>query len=353
MLLKCLLPLIIILAICTGNSSCSKSPLSQPSRVDTISNPPPTGNSSVLVYIGGDTLANGYDEAAAYWKNGSMTILPIGILSYVTSIYVDHNDVYTTIAGASNTDPFTYWKNNQSVSRADANGFGGASYSITMSNGDIYVTGTVHEFPDLNYGAVYWKNNDYGAHLVPQGVAVHQSVGNSIAVSSGDVYIAGTLDLEGVYWKNGNVVHLPLDTSFGYGIQSKANSIFINQGNVYVAGTLNTNLAPSYNIAAYWKNDVAVRFPKGSLANSIFVSGNDIYVAGAICGPDGLPRAAYWKNGIPFILNSNYSIANAIAVDGTDVYVAGDITSLNATYWKNGVPVSLGRGHARSIFIVH
>lgn len=348
MLLRSARFVVVIIVICISHTSCSKGgPSTDPPRIDTIS--------SAIVYIGGDTLANGYDGSAVYWKNGSITKLPIGIISSVSSIYVDHNDIYTTVAGSTITDTITYWKNNEKIRLPDPLGFSQANYSITVSDGNIYVTGTTHEIPDLNYGAVYWKNSGNAVHLVPKEVTVHQSSGQAIAVSNGDIYIAGYLDYKAIYWKNGTPVALPVDTTFFYNF-STANSITINQGNVYVAGTVNlhpTFIPTNESIATYWKNNVPVRLTRGSVANAITVSGNDIYIAGGIYGADGLTRAAYWKNGTPVMLNPNYSIASAIAVNGTDVHIAGNIGEFNATYWKNGTAFPLGRGHARSIFLAH
>jgi len=287
-----------------------------------------------------------------------MTRLPIGLISYVTSIYVDHNDVYTTVAGSSITNQYTYWKNNQSFSLPDTLGFYPASYSITGSNGDIYVAGLAHENANLSEGAAYWKNNGYATHLVPIEVTSHLSRGNSIAVSNGDVYIAGFIDLKGVYWKNGVVNQLPLDTTYPYQLHTIAHSIFLSQGNVYVAGALSQNSdfynnQFSFTQAVYWKNGVARRLTMGSIAKSIFVSGNDVYVAGGVFGADGNTRAAYWKNGVLVSLNSDYSIANAIAVDGSDVYVVGNIGATHGTIWKNRQPQALGLAHANAIFLAH
>ena len=347
-----LLLLLLFVVICTANNSCTKSPASSPIV------PPPVdttihSTSIVNVYVAGTTIIRGINQAV-YWKNGLMTNIPSGPYSFATCIYVYNNDVYTAVQGAG-LDPFNYWKNTTGVVLPDTLGFGSVTTALTISKANIYATGTEHEYPYFGYGALYWKNNDYALHLVPPDPPTsHDSWGKAITVDNQDVYIAGYLDYKAVYWKNGNIIHLPVDT-FLY-TYSNANAICINNKDVYVAGTLNLNAQsnPQYeSIATYWKNDKPFRLTRdtGSVANSITVVGNDIYVAGAIYSiADGF-RAAYWKNGKLFILSSIYSVANAIAVNGTDVFIAGNINATHATYWKNGIPTSLGDGQANAIFI--
>jgi len=355
MSLKFLVSVLSLLVIYALTNSCSKSASSSTPPIDSTTNSP-NDTSSIIIYIGGDTTI-GSDANAAYWKNGLMTKLPIGPISSASCIYVNNNDVYITAPGSYSADSVSYWKNNQAIALPDTLGVRSPCAALTISGGDVYATGTEGEYPYRNAGVVYWKNNDYGVHPVPLAVPLHVSSGRAIAVSNGDVYIAGYLDSQAVYWKNGIAVPLTIDTVLVAQKYSIANSVCINQGNVYVAGTINLfpgRLPDPASRATYWKNNTLVRLTRdtGSVANAIVLSGNDIYVAGGIFGGGGVTRAAYWKNGKLFLLNSNYSVANAIAVYGTDVFIAGTVGD-HATYWKNGSPVSLGPGHAHSIFIVH
>lgn len=351
--------LLIFAVICTTNYSCSKpsSPstpsVTPPPPVDsTVTSSPDT--SSIDVYVAGDTSING-NPHAGYWKNGLLTQLQAGDYSFVTSIYVDHKDVFLSVVGSSNLDSFIYWKNGKSIVIPDTLGYGHAIYALTMKDGDLYTTGTAHQYPYLNYCAVSSKNNDALLYLVPSGVTNHQSWGNAIAVADKNVFIAGYLDYKAAYWENEKVTPLSVDTAFLYNY-STAKAIYMNNGDVYIAGTINLThdfLPNNQSIATYWKNNKPVLLTKdtGSIANAIAVVGNNIYVAGAIIRSDGLTSAAYWKNGTLVTLNPNYSVANAITIHGQDVFIAGTIGINNATYWKNGTLVSLGIGRANAIFI--
>lgn len=356
MSLKFLVSVLSLLVIYALTNSCSKSASSPTPPIDSTANSP-NDTASIIIYIGGD-ITIGSDANAAYWKNGLMTKLPIGPISSASCIYVNNNDVYITAPGSYSADSVSYWKNNQPITLPDTLGVHSPCGALTISGGDVYATGTEHEYPYRNAGVVYWKNNDYGVHPVPLAVPLHRSFARAIGVSNGDVYIAGYLDSLPVYWKNGIAVPLMIDTVLlpqrNYSI---ANSVCINQGNVYVAGTINLFFGRTpdpASIATYWKNNTPLRLTRdtGSVANAIVVSGNDIYVAGGIFGGGGVTRAAYWKNGKLFLLDSNYSVANAVAVYGNDVFIAGTVGD-QAAYWKNGLLVSLGPGHANSIFIVH
>lgn len=346
-----------LVLICIYISSCTKSPVTRNTPpVDTTGQSLPKDSSVLNIYIAGDTMIAGLPYGC-YWKNGVLAQLPAGSYSYSSSIVVSGNDVYANSAGTTHADSLSYWKNGTNVTVNDTLGFGHRVIAMAVSGNDVYATGVVHEYPALNYGVVYWKNNNFGVHFVPVGNTVHDSWGQAITVDNGDVYIAGNLDNKAVFWKNGNVVHLLADTTFGTHDLSIANSICIDKSNIYIAGILNMSYAgyqPNFqSIAAYWKNNKVVRLTKdtGSIANSIVVSGSDVYVAGAIFGSDGLTRAAYWKNSRLAILNAKYSIAKSIVVRGSDVYIAGNIGYSNAVYWKNEVPVSLGIGQAHSIAI--
>ena len=351
--------MLLLFITCLWDISCSRSQLIQapPPRTDSTGNPPvntPTDTSSTLVYVGGDTIINDIPYAG-YWKNGLITQISNQQYSDISSIIVNNGDVYVTAQGSGSISSINYWKNGLGISLPDTLGGSPGVSSLIISEGDIYLTGTDHEYPNGNYGVVYWKNSGYGIHLVPLGVTIHHSSGRSIAVSNQDVYVAGDLDYSAEYWKNGNAVRLHVDSMFNSNY-SLANSICISNGNVYMAGTENigSQFTPTYlSRGVYWENDKLVRLTTdtGSIASAITVVGNDIYVAGAVYGADFQPRAAYWKNGTLTTLDSNYSFANAIAVHGTDVYVAGTIQTRYAVYWKNDKPVALGPGDANSIYV--
>lgn len=108
-------------------------------------------------------------------------------------------------------------------------------------------------------------------------------------------------------------------------------------------------IAPSTDVAASWKDDLANTDPAvltelsatgSARAAAVYVSGSDVYVAGYI--DDGIRKAGYWKNGTWELLHGTSAAeATDIVVSGSDVYVAGYYTNAAPTrtvacYWKNG-----------------
>jgi len=98
-------------------------------------------------------------------------------------------------------------------------------------------------------------------------------------------------------------------------------------------------------VAAYWKDGVVTTLSnKSSYATGIAISGNDVYVVGS---DDGIPT--YWKNGVATIMQNNtnpflYSEPTPIAVsESGDVHVlsSGTFPSKQGKYWKNGSSVVL------------
>lgn len=95
----------------------------------------------------------------------------------------------------------------------------------------------------------------------------------------------------------------------------------------------------------------------GFVTTSICVSGSDVYVTGYV-NASGTNVAAYWKNNVAVPLSAKNSDANSIFIFGKDIYVAGYETNNGqniATYWKNGVATHIGSasGSANSIYVVN
>lgn len=251
-----------------------------------------------------------------------------------TRIYVLKNyDVY--VAGTAkelyNTSVAAYWKNG-TFSVLDR---GYSANAITISNGDVYIAGGT-----LNSGnfltATYWKNGK----PVPLFFNLNEtSNATSIAVRGDTTYIAGwdwQNSLPGFlshahYWKcSGNTItDVPLFDSNV--VSAYANAIVLSNDKVYVAGTqANDNF---YSVSKYWVNDFNqdTALTSGSFAqsNGIAIQGNNIYIVGANgCGNAGCTSTAkLWRNNSSNALSltdgSTSAMAYCVAVSGNTVYVAG------------------------------
>lgn len=215
---------------------------------------------------------------------------------------------------------------------------------IYVSGQDIYVCGII----DVNgiTAAAYWKN----------GIETDLTNGTkaagawSIWVSGSDVYVAGG-DNNGIeYWKNGNMVTVPVTGTF---TQGSTYSVFVSGTDVYIAGTYIDG--SSNQISAYWKNGVQVNLTgNASSVNQIIVSGNDVYVAGQTYNNTTQNHAAaYWKNGIRVDLSDGTAdiVTSGIYVNGIDVYISGyqyGTTNANPFYWLNGSKIELTPGPGSS-----
>lgn len=253
-----------------------------------------------------------------------------------------------------------YWKNNMPVVLPNPfhNTVGGslistsAALAIAVNGNDVYATGygqeILHPSDSLYIAqdeAVYWKNG------VPVKLSSQFSRASAIALNGNDVYISGYNVDQAVYWKNGVLVNLP--DSLDY---AETTGIAIAGSDVYVIGYISDN---NIGIPIYWKNGVAHSL-KGnfyySVATGISISGTDVYIAGyASNSATNNYFAVYWKNGIPVAISqpnqSFNSYANSIAISGADVYIAGSTQGVSV-YWKNGTINKMpGSGGLSSIVV--
>lgn len=201
-------------------------------------------------------------------------------------------------------------------------------------NVDVYVAG------QENNVATYWKNGQ-PVRLPSQSSAT----ATSITLAGNDVYVAGDQgdfftygNNRAKYWKNGQELFLTGPTGAG------TTCIVVHSGDVYVSGW---EFSGTKTVAKYWKNGQPVALTNGTQdaeATCIIVIGNDVYVSGDEGGV-----AKYWKNGQAISLTdgTHQAFANSIVVVGNDIYVAGSEENGRvgvAKYWKNGQPVSLTDG---------
>lgn len=245
------------------------------------------------VLLSGNTGNPGGGPAAAFWKNGVMTIL--------------------------------------SGSKSPSSAFG-----IAVAGKDIYVIGDTSDIFGRSSTSVYWKNGQL--NLFGQGRSA-----NAIFASGTDVYMAGgAFNSNGVpsavYWKNGimnTLVADPLQYSMAF-------AIFVLGNDVYVAGATK-EAATGYLKARYWKNNVVTEniAARGSCANTIFVSGSDIYTGGYTMDAFGGSAATIWKNGTPLFLQTKDSWVYGVAISGNDVYAVGNSIPNGIRCWKNGGSIPL------------
>jgi len=170
--------------------------------------------------------------AALYWKNGNPVYLIQG--SYTdskndkaSSIFVAGQDVH-----ASGLTRARYWKNENSFYLPGSNDIYTKATSISVSEGDVYLSGTQHDGgvcqasgPCRRSVAKYWKNGN----PVKLTDGTKNAYTLSIAISGADVYVAGyeentadTQDYVAKYWKNGKPVTLG-----GVSNRTFATSIFV------------------------------------------------------------------------------------------------------------------------------
>jgi len=254
------------------------------------------------IYLSRGCYYSPTSTVARYWKNGISHDLTsgVGVLANSNSIFVKNNNVY--IAGDIDTPDMLsracYWING--IIYYLTNGASNASAeSIFVYNDDVYVAGYEFEQIDASYPiykyATYWKN---GKAVRLNESTLGEILVNSIFVSNGDVYVGGSIDGYAVYWKNGKEVKLTDGAS-----NATVNSVFVYSDDVYAAGLTRDGLGGQ--VPTYWKNGTPVyltgqRYSSG-VAHSISVTASGVYVAGVVMTTLNY-TAIYWKNGVPVFL---------------------------------------------------
>jgi hypothetical protein len=316
--------------------------------------PPPTG--PVKAYIAGSYLAS--TETACYWVDNADTRTDLfnTANAKANSIFVSGSDVY--VAGHFTNVAFnqaaSYWKNGSMTTLySDVSGKGIAEASaIFVSGSDVYVSGYI---TSGTKSVGYWKNGQW--------VSLDTTTASNatdIFVSGTDVYVSGSY-MSGVknlacFWKNGVRTNL-YTTDY-----SEASSITVAGSDVYLAGYFYNGLVN----ACYWKNNAASVTTLNSsvaFATDIALWGSTVYVSGYYNNTTGNQAACYWMDGAIVDLSlglgaSATSMASSIAVAGSDVYVAGYVDEgiQSACYWKNGTRVDLftsGYSGASSVFLAY
>jgi hypothetical protein len=313
----------------------------------------PTSPNLNVYAVGYSTQQNNTNTIAKYWKNGKVTNLTNGEkTAQALSVFVEKNNVH--IVGYEFDELIgrtvaRYWKNGKMTALPDL-GKGSAAYYVFVSSGDVYVGGVVSD--DRVRRAVYWKNGSAPQDLTDgKGSVAFDIFGgsnNPFFVYEDNVYAAGVEIRSPTYsvakyWKNGVAVIVKDPGSMG---SATASGIFVNEDAVYVAGYEDSEVAGRQS--KYWKitqnalPPTEVLLPGKSspatFASSITVVGNDVYVGGRVS-----TQPVYWKNGETalklFNGENREETLSPLFVFNNDVYVAGYQIPPNtqaATYWKNG-----------------
>ncbi|MES2809083.1 MAG: hypothetical protein V4619_10685 [Bacteroidota bacterium] len=295
------------------------------------------------------------DVRAAIWKDNNpyqLSSLP----SAANAICVQDTNVY--VAGYEYQESLlaidaVYWVNNKQMVNLTSNPKGGVGKALGIGTvgKDIYVAGSIGSL------AVYWKNGDLVKLPITTGAP---SAATGMVVKGNDVYICGyygatapAAHLGACYWKNG-VLYGTTDNVN----ESKATAIAVDDdGNVYLSGYINGTVTPrkgGYYQPAFWKNNELTKLPNpdklAGIANGIGVTGGNIYVSGTSddgTSRDGAinPKGVLWTNGTP--KNIGNSLAGGwLAVAQGDVFVSGlrpiDTFTKYAAIWKGNDIVAQG-----------
>jgi hypothetical protein len=301
--------------------------------------------------VGNDTIIHvlaysGYADTTEYmvFKNDApYSIVDNSAKAMVHSVYVSGSDVYAIGQYQNGAKKVAcYWKNNVRTdlpSDKDA-----CAYNMTISNGNIYVTGSyvtgtytwesIKELPigapdDFNILGIYnesvpcyWKDGirkDLTFSMPTIRNTHYQGEAHSIVVDAEKVYIMGrvwtTVLKNGsaedgfevsrsgsanlCYWKNDSFTSLVNANAFGFAVHN---------GDLYFPGAYYTDVENHITQACYFKNSEKVDLTSDKavieLATSLIFEGDVMYVAGA--SMSATTNSALWKDNVQTLLDSDF-----------------------------------------------
>lgn len=311
-------------------------------------------------------------SVATVWKNGIANPLTTGTnSSKANSIFIKDNDIY--VGGSISTTTggnAAIWKNGVMTLLPLGDGvntFGVPAIvgvnAVTVSGTDIYAAGNgsfINSVGQSTPIARYWKNGNAVNIVTPNTLSNLYG----IAVNGTDVYLVGSIYSGGIsggfsatVWKNGIPTTLILGSS---NVNASANGIFINGNDIYICG--NEQIG-SLNYPRLWKNNIPVNLTTPLIygrAGGLTVYNDTVYVVGtsaAIAGTNDM--ATVWKNGIasylPKVAPNSNSYAKDIKIIGGDIFISGNEVGTGAMFWKNGIgqtlPSSGIYGQGNAIFV--
>ena len=231
------------------------------------------------VYVAGRVIflrtgtTNSYYYRAALWTNGKLQMLTDNTFDnpYANSVFVQGKDVYVAGLTTGTIDYKTVympaiWINGQLMKLVENEG---SARSITVSDGDVYVAGTVVNGTLSGSGlskhvAAVWKNDELKL-LNPD----EQSFAHSVCVYGQDAYVAGR-GIGADLWKNNNLETLSANGALY--------SVFVYDNDVYAAGNIEIPVpGGTNNEAALWKNGVRQELSKEGL-QGYSVTTSSVYI---------------------------------------------------------------------------
>lgn len=286
------------------------------------------------VYVGGIK-----DDQAAIWVNGTPELIDAG---QINCIEIDGEDFY--VAGLNTQGAPVVWKNQEILFTLDVDptSFGSSVTSMTIRDGDVYLTTT-----DLTQNGLVGKLwiNDVASEDYPEATEL-----NTVLFDGDDMYVAGGTNESAVIWKNAEPI---------YTYTSSVTALFVDvqvvDGDVYYVGgdfgangkcgaienpdDVNANHEMNRYAVNVWKND-EVLYTLGSevYGTKMVVSDGVVYVSGQVPG-GSVFKASVWVDGEQTLLTDIWSGAQGLCVHNGDLYVTGFMGSypeLDTFIWKNG-----------------
>jgi hypothetical protein len=156
------------------------------------------------VYLTGNIWVSGNETDACYWKNGALTILPVGSATWGTAggVTINGDDVYivgfTTLNGVNIP---CYWKNGTRTDLTYGTATGGSqTCGIFVYNGVVYVCGYTHSMDWSTMTPCYWQDGTFVSLSIPANLSA--TGGGAWWLS----YDGATIYARGSWWdsKGGN-----------------------------------------------------------------------------------------------------------------------------------------------------
>ena len=269
-----------------------------------------------------------------------------------------------------------YWKNGERTDfNPDGNGMTAMVTGMSVSNGNVYVSGYYHTNENWVDVPCYWKNGvktDLPCESDNPPTTPHYRVSYAMDIfaSGNDVYTAGRYNVgddfpyqvrvQPCYWKNTDRIDI-IDYPDRY---AELTSIYASNGDVYIGGKYDVPAGGGMPLdetqACYWKNGVKTDLPGSkSKVTGIFVENGIVYASGEYnLNFGGVGTPCYWVDGQKFDLptgNATMTYTKAIFVANGTVYTAGYCfvdDYAHACFWKDNQQTTMERrSTASSIYV--
>lgn len=318
--------------------SCKKDPV-LPDPTDPVS--PPVAEITPDIYLTGSANYNGL-TVATYIKNGIRRRLTRqDTVSEATEIVADGKDIYIpgyiSVNGESKA---VYWKNGQINILEGAMGI---ATDMCLSDGNIYVCGSVKPDSRTETKAVYWKNGkmvllpDIYGGSVPSWVFTEA---NGIAVLKDVVHVVGKRvavdQTDAAYWKNNTGKSLSCIPEMAFCPIASANDIALLGDDVHIIGNvqpwMHYSIGNLDNGVCYWKNGEVVRLSGNepySRGKRILAHKGKIYILAGLGSRD---QQTYWEGSMKKLFFQDYLTLYSMAFYNDDIYFAGNH---NLNGWPN------------------